>query len=494
MNALAPSLSSDGELVAATRAGVDQAFEELYRRYQRRIAAYVHRIVGDPGRAEDVTQEAFLSALRRLRATDSEIAFRPWIYEIARNASIDAYRRSSRAEEVPMDASDRLRSGDRQRLVGGASPDSAVLDKERLGQLRDALAELTENHHRILVLRELEGLSYREIAERMELTRPAVESTLFRARRRLEEEYSELDTGRRCATVCRALARLAEGIDSARDRRRVGRHLRHCAGCRREAHQLGVTSLPQEPLRSKVAAVLPLPALFGRRGRTDSDVGPARAAVDAGAARLAPFTGLGAEATTAAWAKAAAMIAAVAIIGGTAVGTDRAATPEGGSAPASSPAASPLLDPPFAAARSATPGERTTFSPPSAGATSEAAGRSVFGAEILAPDTASAARKTGVDGSSGAAGQAVRELERLSLPQDTGSGLEETAAVPTLPAIPAPESSLPVDAGALPVNVPAAPTELPVPITKPDHPGVGVGNAMASARRGIGRKRLNGGK
>src|SRR5436190_6499568 len=95
---------TDAALVASVRAGEDTAFEELYRRYRPRINAFVRRFVRDDGRAEDVTQEAFLSALRRMRATDSAIAFKPWIYEIARNAAIDSHRRSRRTEEVSMEA------------------------------------------------------------------------------------------------------------------------------------------------------------------------------------------------------------------------------------------------------------------------------------------------------------------------------------------------------------------------------------------------------
>src|SRR2546423_15030272 len=102
----AAAAPSDTELVAGVRAGNDLAFEELYRRYERRISAFVRRVLRDEARAEDVTQEAFVSALRRLRATTCEIAFKPWIYEIARNAAIDQWRRSSRAEEVSIEQED----------------------------------------------------------------------------------------------------------------------------------------------------------------------------------------------------------------------------------------------------------------------------------------------------------------------------------------------------------------------------------------------------
>jgi hypothetical protein len=82
----------DHELVARIRNGDDRAFEILFARYQARITAYVRGMVRDHARAEDITQEVFFNALRRMRDTDRSIAFRPWIYEIAKNACIDAHR------------------------------------------------------------------------------------------------------------------------------------------------------------------------------------------------------------------------------------------------------------------------------------------------------------------------------------------------------------------------------------------------------------------
>jgi RNA polymerase sigma factor (sigma-70 family) len=182
---------TDAQLIAAVRRGNDHAFEQLYRRYSAAVTRFVDGRVRDTGRAEDLVQEVFLSALRRMRATDATIAFRPWIFEIAKNAAIDHYRRASRAEEVSIDSDDALRPADQLRLVGAhARPEHAILHKERFDQLRGAFAELSQSHSRVLVLRELEGLSYREIAKKMDMTRPAVESALFRARRRLQQEYA----------------------------------------------------------------------------------------------------------------------------------------------------------------------------------------------------------------------------------------------------------------------------------------------------------------
>ena len=86
-------------------------------------------------------------------------------------------------------------------FVHAPAPDAAIESKQRLDDLCGAFGGLSESHHRVLVLRELEGLSYREIGERLGMTRAMVESTLFRARRRLSEEYEELASGRRCARV-----------------------------------------------------------------------------------------------------------------------------------------------------------------------------------------------------------------------------------------------------------------------------------------------------
>src|SRR6185369_767713 len=83
--AAAAGEATDDQLVAATRDGSEVAFEALFRRYRERIAAYVRGIVSDHAKAEDIVQEAFMSALRSLQANDREVVFRPWIYEIAKN-------------------------------------------------------------------------------------------------------------------------------------------------------------------------------------------------------------------------------------------------------------------------------------------------------------------------------------------------------------------------------------------------------------------------
>jgi RNA polymerase sigma factor (sigma-70 family) len=305
----------DPALVADVRSGDDRAFEELYMRYRRRIAAYVQGMVGDHARAEDITQEVFISALRRMRETERPITFKPWVYEIAKNACIDSYRRSRRAEEVSLDA-EVLAPADYGRLAGaGPSPETAVEGKQKLGDLCSAFGGLSETHHEILVLRELEGLSYREIGERMGLSRPSVESTLFRARRRLTEEYDDLASGRRCQRIQSMIEGAAEARLGIRDRRRMARHLSCCQSCRRHARLAGIDDVDvRQGLAARIAAFLPLPFLL-RRVR-----GGGEAATSAGghtgtsvaqiAAGLAPSAD-----QVAGWSKAALVAASVAVAG-----------------------------------------------------------------------------------------------------------------------------------------------------------------------------------
>jgi RNA polymerase sigma factor (sigma-70 family) len=247
----------DHDLVSAVRRGEDGAFEELFSRYRGRIWGYASGILADADLAEDVTQEVFISALRRLRDTERPIAFKPWIYQIAKNACIDEMRRTRRNLEVPLEHLREWPDGEADLRSPDPGPELAVESKQQLQDLRGAFRGVSDLHHRILVLRELEGLSYHEIGERLGMSRPVVESTLFRARRRLAEEYEELISGRRCeqtralidAWQGRALRRLG-----VRDRRLLARHLAHCQPCRRHALAAQATAELLAPAAGSLAA------------------------------------------------------------------------------------------------------------------------------------------------------------------------------------------------------------------------------------------------
>ncbi|MEY2513401.1 MAG: hypothetical protein QOJ89_759 [bacterium] len=307
--------TDDLELVAAVRAGDDRAFELLYERYQTRITVYVRGMVRDHGRAEDITQEVFIAALRRMRETDREILFRPWIHEIAKNACIDAFRRTRHTTEISLDAEDAFGSSDHGRLASqGAGPDAAVDTKQSIDDLCGAFGGLTQQHHEILVMREFEGLSYREIGERLGMSRAGVESTLFRARRRLSEEYEELVSGERCLRV-RAIADAAGARAGLRDQRRLARHVSHCQPCRRYAMHAGVDvaalRAPATSVAAKVAALLPLPPFLRRRAQGDEG---GRVLGGHGAPTLNTIATLD-PSTLSGWSKAVATAATVAVAG-----------------------------------------------------------------------------------------------------------------------------------------------------------------------------------
>jgi hypothetical protein len=157
-------------------------------------------------------------------------------------------------------------------------------------------------------MRELEGMSYREIGQKLDLTRPAVESALFRARRRLESEYAELAEGRRCEAMHATIVRMADGKQSSSEEHRLARHVKRCAACRKFACELGVRPASAlETLRRKAAALFPIPWFFRRGG-------------DGGG--MTSFFSTGANAAPLA-ERAAALVAAVALVGagGAALGT-----------------------------------------------------------------------------------------------------------------------------------------------------------------------------
>lgn len=272
--ALEYSWRTDHDLVTSVRRGEDGAFEQLFSRYRRRIWSYVGGIIGDADRAEDVTQEVFISVLRRMRDTERPIVFKPWIYQIAKNACIDEFRRTRRSHEVPFDQQ-RGSDNDADDLFSSTpGPDAAVESKQQLDDLRAAFRGVSDVHHRILVLRELEGLSYNEIGERLGMSRPVVESTLFRARRRLAEEYEELISGRRCERT-RAVIDAWDGRTlrrlGVRETRQLTRHLAHCQPCRRHAVLARAAgALPQPAGDAKQpSSQLPIPLASRRRPAAD---------------------------------------------------------------------------------------------------------------------------------------------------------------------------------------------------------------------------------
>ncbi len=272
LTAAAATEVADDQLVAAVREGSEEAFELLYRRYRPRIVGYVRGMVGDHARAEDIAQEAFMSALRGLRASTQEISFRPWMYEIAKNASIDHLRRARRGAEVSIDSDDFSPQEEGRISQSVSGTDAEVARRKELESLQMAFGDLPKSQHQILVMRELEGLSYDRIGSRLGLTRGAVESQLFRARRTLRDGFDDIDTGERCVRMRVTMEATADGLRiGMRDRRRLTSHLRDCAECRRTAVTIGLDELALAAARDRgralrrIAGFLPLPGFLRRR-------------------------------------------------------------------------------------------------------------------------------------------------------------------------------------------------------------------------------------
>lgn len=162
----------------------DAEFSDLYAAFHSPIVGYIAGRLGSSAEAEDVAAEVFVSALRAYRGQQREIHFRPWIYAIARNACID-HHRSVRRRPPPVLLDEAMASA-------GRDAHSVWESNGRFAQLRAALAGLPPLDQELIVQRELGGLSYAELAERTGLTAAAVETGLFRARRRLLARFSLL--------------------------------------------------------------------------------------------------------------------------------------------------------------------------------------------------------------------------------------------------------------------------------------------------------------
>ncbi|MSW50599.1 MAG: sigma-70 family RNA polymerase sigma factor, partial [Actinobacteria bacterium] len=295
----------DTTLVGLAARGDERAFELLFQRHRPDVQAYATRMLRDHGRAEDVVQDVFVSAMRAIRGASPEVQpvhVRAWLREIARKACIDQWRGSTRRGEVSLDAPDGLGADDALHLADD-SLTRATDDRHAMATLRLAFDDLPQLQHAVLVQRELEGRSIPEIADRLGLTPTVVEGQLSRGRRTLGRAYRELDSGERCAAV-RALCDASAGDRlGVRDRHRLGSHVRGCGDCRRYAHRSGVDPrLVDRALLGRASMLLPLPLLrrlpfeAGLAGETAGGLLGAKALV--GAAMMAAAGGGGAYVAT----------------------------------------------------------------------------------------------------------------------------------------------------------------------------------------------------
>jgi RNA polymerase sigma factor (sigma-70 family) len=211
-------LQSDERLIALTRRGQPAAFEVLCARYQSRLLSFCRHLLASREDAEDVLQEVFAAAYNAVLADDRTINVRPWLYRIARNRSLNHLRRASAIGVDSMDihfADHGLSTGDR------------VIRRESFRELIADVHELPETQRTALLLREIDALSYEQIADAMETTVPSVKSLLVRARISLAEaaEARKLN----CEEVRLELGEAAEGLSKLSTPAR--RHVRGCERC-----------------------------------------------------------------------------------------------------------------------------------------------------------------------------------------------------------------------------------------------------------------------
>jgi RNA polymerase sigma factor (sigma-70 family) len=235
-------LQSDERLILLVRRGSHGAFETLVARYGSRLLAFCRHMLGSREDAEDVLQEVFAAAYNAIMADERAINVRPWLYRIARNRSLNHLRR---VQPIGVDSMDVHLS------EGGVTTADKVHKREEFRLLVADVQELPETQKTALLLREIDALSYEQIAEAMETTIPSVKSLLVRARVSLAEaaEARQLT----CEDVREELGEVAEGLRRSTAPGR--RHVRSCERCQGFKAQLRTTN-------KALAAVFPVAPLL----------------------------------------------------------------------------------------------------------------------------------------------------------------------------------------------------------------------------------------
>jgi RNA polymerase sigma-70 factor (ECF subfamily) len=184
---------ADEELVARVQRGDKRAFDLLVLKYQNRVSSLIGRYVRDAAEVADVTQEAFIRAYRALPSFRGDSAFYTWLYRIAINTArnhLVAQDRRPPATDVDAAEAEQLDLG--ARLKDHATPESLLLQDEIARTIQAALSDLPEDLRTAITLREIEGLSYEEIARAMDCPIGTVRSRIFRAREAIDTRLKPL--------------------------------------------------------------------------------------------------------------------------------------------------------------------------------------------------------------------------------------------------------------------------------------------------------------
>jgi RNA polymerase sigma factor (sigma-70 family) len=266
-------LRSDDQLVTLFREGNDEAFRVVHDRYRQRLFAYTRQMLPSSRQdAEDALQDVFVKAYSGLRATDRELALRAWLYRVAHNRCIDVLRRpvfTTTVDELP----------------GRESSDPVAIaeQREKLATLIADVQRLPEQQRSALLMRELSGMSYNDLAAAMGLSVPAVKSLLVRARVSLAQALEARDA---------ACAEIREELIDCHDRgvRATGtarRHLRDCEQCRefrRDVRGLSRQFAAAVPALGPLGLLAKLLGIGGGAGGSSAGAGGGAAAAGGGAA------------------------------------------------------------------------------------------------------------------------------------------------------------------------------------------------------------------
>jgi RNA polymerase sigma-70 factor (ECF subfamily) len=184
----------DRQLVARAQRGDKQAFELLVEKYQRKLARLLSRFIRDPAEVEDVTQEAFIKAYRALPAFRGDSAFYTWLYRIgintAKNYLMAMGRRAPTSTEVEAEEAEGFEEGEQLRDIN--TPESLLLSNEIARTVNSTIEQLPEELRTAIQMREIEGMSYEDIAKAMDCPIGTVRSRIFRAREAIAEQLRPL--------------------------------------------------------------------------------------------------------------------------------------------------------------------------------------------------------------------------------------------------------------------------------------------------------------
>ena len=398
-------LQSDERLIALVRRGNQHAFEALVARYQSRLLAFCRHMLSSKEDAEDVLQEVFAAAFNAILADEREINVRPWLYRIARNRSLNHLRR---ATAVGVDSMDVHLS------EGGLTTADKVHKREEFRLLIADVQDLPETQRTALLLREIDALSYEQIAEAMETTVPSVKSLLVRARVSLAEAAQARLLS--CDEVRVELGAVAEGI--ARTTAPVRRHLRTCDRCAHFRKQLRANNRAMAMLYPVGPLFLLKKTILAQLGTTAAASSGTAAAGAGGAA--AAGGALQAGMTTLA-TKAVAGLAAAAIVTAGAAEVKHVAGKDRSKGGATTVAAVAPQAPPVAAAETV-PVPVRSAPQPAAEAGNEAQHKAEAGKDGLAAD-----RKVVAKPLPAAEGEADGKANGLNTEQHDG----DTSTLPT---------------------------------------------------------------